>query len=57
MSGSGASAEQAPVSYFVGLLTDGHSGIESDGPSLLPLNSENRVSKRGESALDDVQRM
>jgi hypothetical protein len=32
-------------------------GIESDGSSLLPLDRENHISERGESPLDDVQRM
>ena len=39
------------------LLTFRGSGIESDGSSLLPLDSENRVSKRRASALDDIQWM
>lgn len=39
------------------LLTHRGSGIESDGSSLFPLDSEDRVWKRIESALDNVQRM
>jgi len=45
------------TSQNTGLLTSGHSAIESDGASLLPLDSEDDVSKRVESALDNVQRM
>jgi hypothetical protein len=40
-----------------GLLTFRGSEIESNGSSLLPLDSEDRVSKRVESALNDVQWM
>ena len=40
-----------------GLLTSRGSGIESGGSSLFSLDSEDRVSKRVESALDDIQRM